>query len=107
MEDKNNTTNPWKMSCGDKCGSCNGICSMCGHGCGGYKRHLCKKILMLVFIIIVFCFGVQLGTLKGELRAGYKFMGIMSGNRDDFGRQKMMWTYQNPASPQVNIPVTQ
>jgi hypothetical protein len=58
MEDKKESV------CGVECG--------CGqHGCtmGHHKHKMFKKLFMLAIILIAFCFGVQFGELKGELRA--------------------------------------
>ena len=52
-------------------GTCESGCGCGQHSCGmGHHKHkMFKKIFMLVIILIAFCFGMQLGELKGELRA--------------------------------------
>jgi len=65
---------------GCKCPMCQGkMCGMGGCGCfhhGGWHR-IIRAILSLAIIIIVFCFGVMIGELKGALMresSGYRMM---------------------------------
>ena len=76
MNMENNTCEGGKCN-GGECGSCNHGCMM-GHGCCGWnKRHMIKKIIMIVLLIVVFCFGIQVGELKSAMRydRGVRMMG--------------------------------
>ena len=54
------------MNCGCNMSMANG----CACGCGGrHRAHIVRFVLGLVLLIIVFCFGVNIGELRGELRA--------------------------------------
>ncbi len=74
-------------------------CQCCGHGemMHNNKHYLLKKFFMLVLVIIVFCFGVQLGEIKAELRySGFGHGGMMGWNRgfdnnDNYGYGMMGW----------------
>jgi len=60
---------------GSKCSMC-GMCGM-GGGCFGHScwHHVIRWILGIAIIIIVFCFGVMIGQLKGAFESsGYRMM---------------------------------
>jgi len=64
---------------GCKCGMCQGKTCGTGGGCWGKYScwyHIIRWILGIVIIVIVFCFGMMIGQLKGELgrSSGYRMM---------------------------------
>jgi hypothetical protein len=66
-----------------KCPMCQG--KMCGAGGCGYGKHNCwyhvvRWILGIAIIVIVFCFGMMIGELKGALTrdSGYRMMHVSS-----------------------------
>ena len=61
-----NNMNTCDVNCGCNMGMMNG----CACGCGGHHRaHIARFVLGLVLLIIVFCFGMNIGELRGELEA--------------------------------------
>jgi hypothetical protein len=75
-----------------KCTCGNGMGMMGGWGMHGYRKHWAsRKILMLIGLIIVFCLGMQLGELKGEIHGGRSGYGMMRfGDRYGFPGYGMM-----------------
>jgi hypothetical protein len=69
-----------------------------------------RKLFWIVIVLIIFCSGVQIGEVKGELRAYHNSYKMMSGYGDDYGRYKMMkdWSdAKTPLAPAVTTPTTQ
>lgn len=55
------------------CGPCNKM-SACAdkYGCCGHRhKHAGKWLIKIIVIILIFCFGFQMGELKGMLRGSY------------------------------------
>lgn len=87
-----------KDMCG-MCGTKGGESCMCG--CGHRRHtHFTRLFLMVVLFVIVFCFGVNIGELKGEIRASYRSEG-----------RSMMYGSQmhnrNDLYPPMMVPATQ
>ncbi len=74
----------------NNCGKCNFCAGMNNH-CSFMKCHLMRKLVWIILLFVVFCFGVQLGELKSEARGGNRF------NREGM----MNWNYKNIQSPMV------
>ena len=67
-------------------GVCCGMQSMGGHGCHGKKcHHLVKVILMLIIVMMIFCFGFKLGVITGSIRGGNDYR---TENRGGFGMMR-------------------
>ena len=54
----------------DVCGSGNGRCGKCGHGCGFGGRHLIRWILGIIIITWVFSIGMRIGEMKASMQFG-------------------------------------
>ena len=65
---------------------------MCGHGM--IKYHIIKKIVLIFVIILTFCLGVQLGELRGMIKAYSSRGGMMQwGGEQRFGFDNTNKTY--------------
>ena len=73
MEEKEKLENK-ENCCDDKsCEGCHNCHSMM-HGCHHWKKcHIIRKIIMIVVVILAFCFGVQWGEMRSGLRGDYRF----------------------------------
>jgi hypothetical protein len=74
--------------CKEKCGGCRGMTFMSAHGChGGKCHHLIKIILMLVIVMMIFCFGFKLGSITGSIREG-RYEHSRSFNKGGYGMMR-------------------
>lgn len=72
--------------------SCNcnmGMMNGCACGCGGkHRAHIMRFVLGLVLLLITFCFGMNIGELRGQLEAS-----------QHGGYGEHMMRYQNYGAP--------
>ena len=61
--------------------------------CMGKKHNILKLFVFLVGLIIIFCFGVQLGELKEEAESCHSYRGGMM-NWDNNGVKPMMYNFK-------------
>ena len=97
MENKNNKEHPKECACV----SCEVQGAFREGRCGyGGRHHMGMRLIVKILVlVIVFCFGYQLGEIKGTLRSTYGFgyhNAMMGGcydkNDAGYGRlHRMMW----------------
>ena len=74
--------------CKEKYGGCPGMAFMNAHGChGGKCHHLIKIILMLIIVMMIFCFGFKLGSITGSVREA-QHENSRSFNRGGYGMMR-------------------
>lgn len=67
---------------GGMCGC--GKCGMCGH-MGMCKCRIMKKFFMLILMIVIFCFGIQLGELRTLSREMHSRAMMMQNDNSGYG----------------------